>query len=228
MGAAPALAEHTAGVELAGEAEKAAAAKAEALISIVQNKAVRGREVEMPPQEGKRGDVPPPQKGKRMYEPPPEALLQKRECERARTSAEREPKVEEPARKGGPELEALLQGECMAVAPPQECEHMPSWRPREPSHDVVLSLSTWEGPDHWDPGVPTGNESSSRGPVEANKNDTTGIDACNETKETPRETQEETWPHKNQSAGTTAQKQPRTFPSIIVPSHRQEAHPFSF
>ena len=72
VGTAPALAEDTAGVELAGEAEKAAAAKSEALISAAQNKVVRGREVEMPPQEGKR-----------TYEPPPEALLQKSKLKHA-------------------------------------------------------------------------------------------------------------------------------------------------
>ena len=50
MGTAPALAKDTAGIELAGGAEKAAAAKSEALISAAQNKVVCGREVKMPPQ----------------------------------------------------------------------------------------------------------------------------------------------------------------------------------
>jgi hypothetical protein len=75
MGAAPALAKDTAGIELAGKAEKAATAKSEALISIAQNKAMHGCEVKMLPQEGKQGDMPPPQKGKRMYKLLPEALL---------------------------------------------------------------------------------------------------------------------------------------------------------
>jgi hypothetical protein len=53
MGAAPALAKDTTGIKLAGKAEKAAATKSEALISIAQNKAVCRHEVEMPPQKGK-------------------------------------------------------------------------------------------------------------------------------------------------------------------------------
>jgi hypothetical protein len=43
------LAESTAGVKLAGKAEKAIAAKHEALIPWAQDKAERGREVETPP-----------------------------------------------------------------------------------------------------------------------------------------------------------------------------------
>ena len=72
----PALAKDTAGVEPAGEAEKAAAANFEALIPLAQDKTVRGREVETPPQEGKRTrnprPEPPPRKGKREVD----ALLQ--------------------------------------------------------------------------------------------------------------------------------------------------------
>ena len=59
-GTAPALAKNSAGVETAGEAEKAAAANFEALISLAQDKAVRGRKVETPPREGKRTHEPPP------------------------------------------------------------------------------------------------------------------------------------------------------------------------
>ena len=57
MGAAPALAKGTAGVELAGEAERATATKPEALVPWANDKAVRGREMvpqEMPT-EGERG-----------------------------------------------------------------------------------------------------------------------------------------------------------------------------
>jgi hypothetical protein len=75
IGAAPALAKDTTGIELAGKAEKATTAKSKALISIAQNKAVCEYEVKMPLQEGKQGDTPLPQKGKPIYEPPPEALL---------------------------------------------------------------------------------------------------------------------------------------------------------
>ena len=53
-GTALALAEDTAGVEPAGEAEKATAANFEALISLARDKAVHGREVQTPPREGKR------------------------------------------------------------------------------------------------------------------------------------------------------------------------------
>ena len=63
VGTAPALAKDTAGAEPASEAEKAITARPEALISKAQDKAVRGHEVETPPQEGKR-----------THELPPEAL----------------------------------------------------------------------------------------------------------------------------------------------------------
>jgi hypothetical protein len=72
MGAAPALAKDTTSVKLAGKVEKAATAKSKVLISIAQNKAMCGCEVEMPLQEGKH-----------MYKLPPEMLLQKCECEHA-------------------------------------------------------------------------------------------------------------------------------------------------
>ena len=119
MGTASALAEDTAGIELTGKAEKATATKSEALISAAQNKVVRGCEVEMPPQEGKREGASPPQKGKRTYEPPPKAVLQKSKLKLAQTGAEREPKVKEPARKQGPELEALLQ--CVSATWTRRC-----------------------------------------------------------------------------------------------------------
>jgi hypothetical protein len=61
VGVVLALAEGTAGVEPAGEAEKTAAARSEVLIPWAEDKAVRG--LERPPREGKR-----------MYEPPPDAL----------------------------------------------------------------------------------------------------------------------------------------------------------
>src|SRR5260221_11808558 len=64
MGTAPALAEGTTGVELAGKAEGAIAAKFEALVPWVQG--TGDREVERLPQEGKH-----------VHELPPEALLQK-------------------------------------------------------------------------------------------------------------------------------------------------------
>jgi len=64
VGAAPALAKGTAGVEPAGEAEKATAAKLEALVPCAQG--VAEREVEMLPGEGKH-----------VHEPPPEELPRK-------------------------------------------------------------------------------------------------------------------------------------------------------
>jgi hypothetical protein len=51
VGAAPALAEDTAGIEPTGKAEKATAAKSEALVPWAQDKAKRG--LEGMPQEGK-------------------------------------------------------------------------------------------------------------------------------------------------------------------------------
>ena len=98
MGAAPALAKDIAGAEPAGEAEKAATARPEALMSRAQDKAVRGREVKMPPQEGKC-----------THKPLPEALPQK---------GERKP--EAPPQKGEREADVLLQnGEHEHKALPQ-------------------------------------------------------------------------------------------------------------
>ena len=67
VGAAPALAESTASVELTGEAEGAIAIKTEALVSWAQD--VAAREVEKSPQKA----------SSKVNEPPPEALPQKGE-----------------------------------------------------------------------------------------------------------------------------------------------------
>ena len=67
-GAAPAQAESTAGVKSAGEAERAIAAKPEALASWTQGEA--GREAESPPQEGEQELKAPLHKGRHK----PEAL----------------------------------------------------------------------------------------------------------------------------------------------------------
>ncbi len=85
-GAGPALAEGTAGVELAGKAEGAIAAKLEALVPWAQG--VADRKVERLPREGNLG--------KRVHQPRPEALPQK---------GERKPQVLPP--KGGCKPEAL-------------------------------------------------------------------------------------------------------------------------
>ena len=73
----------------------------------------------MLPQKGKQEGVSLPQKGKHTYEPPPKAVLQKSKLKLAQTDAECEPKVKEPARKQGPELEALLQ--CVSATWTQHC-----------------------------------------------------------------------------------------------------------
>src|SRR5712691_3114867 len=51
---------------------------------------------------------------------------------------------------------------------------MPSWLPQEPSHKDVLS--TWEGPDPWNPGGRLLREQifKAKRPVEANKKDIAG------------------------------------------------------
>jgi hypothetical protein len=60
----PVLAESTASIELAAEAEKAIAAKPEALEPGAYNEAGRGLEVETPPQEGERGPEALPREGR--------------------------------------------------------------------------------------------------------------------------------------------------------------------
>jgi len=98
VGAAPALAEETTGVEPAGEAERAAAAKSEALAPRMQGEARWGVETqpregnepppEVLPQKGERKPQALPPKAGRMLEAPPqkgrrkpEALPPERECE---------------------------------------------------------------------------------------------------------------------------------------------------
>ena len=146
-GAAPVLAEETAGVEPAGEAERAAAAKSEALAPWMLGETRRevktlregrrakvemlreGRcEVETLPREGRCVHEPPPEALPRKRErevdkPKPEVLLRERECERARTGAKPKPKVEAPARKGERECGTMPQGNTNEG----ECE--PSWPP---------------------------------------------------------------------------------------------------
>jgi hypothetical protein len=92
VGAAPALAEGTAGIEPTGKAEKATTAKSEALVPWAQAKAKRGLEgmlregelaykwppVMLPP-EGEHEVETPPQEGKRTHKLPPKALPQKGE-----------------------------------------------------------------------------------------------------------------------------------------------------
>src|SRR5712691_2910365 len=102
MGTAPALAEGTAGVELAGKAEGAIATKLEVLVPWAQGMA--DREVERLPQEGKR-----------VHELPPEVLPQK---------GERKPQVLPPMgrRNHDMKLQGSLnkgkrEGECPDVLP---------------------------------------------------------------------------------------------------------------
>jgi len=88
VGAAPGLAEGTAGIEPAGEAERAAAAKSEALAPWTQGET--RPEVERLPREGKRvheplPEAPPRKREREVDKPQPEALPRERECERART-----------------------------------------------------------------------------------------------------------------------------------------------
>ncbi len=180
-GAAPVLAEETAGVEPAGEAERAAAAKSKALAPWTPGET--RREVETLPREGKRVHEPPPEAPPRKREhevdkPKPEALPRERECEHARTGAKRKPKVEASARKGEREHAKALppEGNHERGTTPQgntnegECE--PSWPPREPSREDVLS--TWGGPDPWNPGGRPLRERIFES-VEANKKDTATV-----------------------------------------------------
>jgi hypothetical protein len=141
---APTLAEGTAGVEPTGKAEKATAAKSEALVPWAQENAGCGWEVETssreaerelnaPPQDGPCKQKALPQKGERkVYEPPPNAMPPEGGCK--------------------PEA-APQKHEHEADAPPQSSpnmgEHEPCWLLKELSHKDVPS--TWEGPT-WDPG----------------------------------------------------------------------------
>jgi hypothetical protein len=158
VGAAPALAESTAGVEPAGEAERAAAARPEALASRTQGDA--GREAEPPPREGEQELESPPHKGRRK----PEALPPECKYERAQTGAKRKPEALPP--EGKRELDVMPQGnpnegereverpsrECTrehpkALPPERERGCEPSWLPREPSKRPVETMDTAPGID---------------------------------------------------------------------------------
>jgi len=188
VGAAPALAESTASVELIGKAEGAIAAKTEALVPWAQD--VAAREVEKLPQKTSKANEPPlealPQKGERN----PEALSRKRELEGRPNGGEREPvwlpreALREALRQSGRELDAPSRVDRKGVAgrmhealPPEvehergatpqgKAEHEPVWPPREPSREDVLSI--WEGPGPWDPGgrSPREHNFKSKRPVE--------------------------------------------------------------
>ena len=89
VGAAPALAESTAGVEPAGEAERAATARPEVLASWTQG--VARREVETPPRKGEQEFKAPPHKGRRKPEAlPPEG---ERELDAMPQKGERNPEA---------------------------------------------------------------------------------------------------------------------------------------
>ena len=88
MGAAPALAESTTSVELAGKAEGAIAAKAEALVPWAQD--VAAREVEKLPQKASKANEPSPEALPQKGERNPEALSQKRKLERRPNGGELE------------------------------------------------------------------------------------------------------------------------------------------
>ncbi len=105
VGDAQALAEGTAGVEPAGEAEKATAAKPEALVPWAQS--VAKREVEILPGEGKH-----------VHEPPPEVLPQKGKHE-----------IKTPSTGESERTEVLPQGEGMLEVPAQEHRRKPEVLP---------------------------------------------------------------------------------------------------
>ena len=171
VGAASALAKGTAGIEPAGKAEIATAAKLKALVPWVQGEP--GCEVDSLPQ----GD-------KVMYEPPPEALppegwcnhepsLQKgeckqevlpqmRECKSARTRARCKPEVkalpqdgrmvDTPPQKDEDQFtEAQTQGEHTFDAPPQKGEHKRGATPQgSPNKGELLPNLTLREPSHED------------------------------------------------------------------------------
>ena len=188
--AAPALAEGTAGVEPAGEAERAMAAKPEALASWVRGET--RREVERLPMHE------PPQKGRRKLEalPPkgdalPRGRPNKRQTQEwTRGSATGRAHGQGTATNGRMQTRgaaARQRGQAQSIAggrgSPNEGEHEPDRSPRKVSCEDVLS--TWEGEAPWDPGEgPTEDQIfNSKRPVEA-KNIAQGIDACHNTRKT--------------------------------------------
>ena len=94
VGAAPALAEGTADVEPAGEAEIATAARPEALVPWAQGDAKL--EVETPLQEGRRKPEALPRKGGQTHEPPLEALPPEGRCNLEAPPQEREQEANAP------------------------------------------------------------------------------------------------------------------------------------
>jgi len=170
VGAAPALAEGTAGVEPAGEAERAMAAKSEALAPWTQGET--RHEIETPSRgEGERAEALP--QGERMLEAPPQKGSRKPEA----LLPEGERELDASSR-GGPNNGKRRSGR---EALPQ-CKRDPPPR-RDPNEDVLAT---------WYPGgeSPRKQIFDSKRPIEA-KSDAVGIDARNKNKDT--------WPYQNQS-----------------------------
>lgn len=120
---------------------------------------------------------------------------------------ERQHIPEAPPRKGKREVDALPQSS------QNEGEREPGWPSREPSHEAVLSPSTWEGTAPWDPG--------GRPP----RWHTFGLKrACRgrqQRRNGHRRPQQNTPgpPKTSQKAASPAKRQSHTrFPSIIVPT----------
>src|SRR5260221_11420028 len=92
---------------------------------------------------------------------------------------------------------------------------MPSWPPREPSCEDVLS--TWEGPDPWNPGGRQLRERifEAKRPVEANKKDAAG-NAHNKTRTWPPE--ESVRQHHHEKPVTPGTHPPSSHPAVEEPA----------
>jgi hypothetical protein len=200
VGTALALAKSTAGVEPAGEAETATAARSEALIPWAQG--VARREADVLQREGKHEHEPPPEALLQKGEHNPKALSRKRELERCPDKGEREP--------------VWLPGEA-----PRADKGAVDMPPREPPHEAVLS--TWEGRGPWDPGGRPLRKyiAKSKGPVEA-VDIAPGIDAHSTNDRRQRRPPAKKPGHMQKSVKWHRQhEQPRTLGRIpIFPIHR--------
>jgi hypothetical protein len=135
---APVLAEGTAGVEPAGEAEKAAAATLEALVPFTKDKAVCG--LERPPSEGKC-----------MHRPPPEALPPEGRC-RPEAPSDRESEREADALPQEKPTEGKLRPGSMHEASPLVVNCMPETPPLRAKNILEVPLQMGERPEALQPG----------------------------------------------------------------------------
>jgi len=236
VGAAPPLAEGAAGVGPAGEAERAVAARPEALAPPTQGKA--SHEVQTPSHEGKGEPDALPPEGKRKLDASLQGCPNNSKCRSGCEALPREgmheadePPPEALPQKGKRNPEALSRKrelECPKALPPDGARERGTMPQGNPNEGALVA---------WDPGgrLPTGKRAPNpKGPVEAKKNIAQGIDAHNKTTQRASSPATRKIPdvqNKIESVCQHHREEPTThfYPYSITPSSCcRGVHPLSF